>query len=396
MEILPAKTESVAVVAPEILQLETRIKESGVEAVTAESLGVAFRPIFTDVHAIIERAKAAPKVTDATQLTEMKAVRAIRLELAEQRIKGDKLRAKLKEDSILRGKAIQGVYNLLEFMVKPLEESLLESEKFAERAEAARKAALKVERETAMTVYGVDVAFYQLGEMSAEQFTSLLTSTKAAHEAKLAAVAKTEADRLAKEKEEAEERERVRLENEKLKQEAIAREAAAKAEREKAEAAAREAAAVAAREQAEIKAKAEAAAKVAAEKAAKERAEIEAKAKAERDALRAESERVARIAQAEREAIEAEALKEREARQKLEADAKAMRDAEAAKVIATIRAAEKAAAAPDKAKLLAYAAAIRAIVVPSLDTLEGTPIAAQCRESAEKFAKWVVSKAETL
>lgn len=390
------KPETAIVHVKEIVELEKAIKSSGVEPLTAQSLGEAFRPIFQEVHSLVEKAKASPKVTDATQLTEMRKARVIRLALAEQRIAGDKLREKLKADSLLRGKAIQGVYNLLEFMVKPLEESLLESEKFAERAEAARKALLKAERETMLKPYGIDVAFYDLGEMPAPQFNALLDGTKAAHEAKKAAAEKAEADRVSKEKAEAEERERVRLENIRLKEEAIAREAAAKAEREKAEAAARETAEKAAKEKAEIEAKAKAAAKLAAEQAAKERAEAEAKAKAERDALKAETDRLAAIALQARQEAEAQAIKEREARLKLEAEAKKREEAELYKETARKLAEKESAAAPDKEKLIAYAAAILAVPINPLSTDTARALVAEINNDVDALAARIIAKAKAL
>lgn len=367
--------ELAVVPVEEVEKLQTTIAQSGVEATTAQQLLESFRPIFAEVHKIIEQAKAAPVVTDATQLTEMNMVRTIRLALARQRIAGEKLKDKLKADSLLRGKAIQGVYNVLEFMVKPLEDSLLASEKFAERAEAARMQALRESRFNEITPF-LEVSPHWLGDLSAlskSDWEKTLADAKLLHQTKIDAAAKAEVDRIAKEKADAEERERVRLENERLKQEAIAREAAAKAEREAAAAEVKRLTDIAAKETARIEAKAKAehedsqkklddqkaASDKAAKEAAKERAEVESKAKAERE----EAERKAAI---EQDRIEAAALKEREARQKAEAETKALRDAEAKKKEDEEAARKKAAAAPDRNKLIAFANAIASVPVPVL------------------------------
>ena len=409
----PSK-ELAVVPVREIVALEAAIKENGVEAQTAVQLLESFRPIFAEVHRLVEQAKAAPVVTDATQLTEMNQVREIRLALARQRIRGDKVRETLKAEGLRRNNAIQGVFNLLKFMVEPLEESLLESEKFAERAEAARKDLLRQTREKALMDYGVDVIGWPLGDMPVAQYDKLLENTKLAHQAKIDAAAKAESDRIAKERADAAERERVRLENERLKKEAEEKSAQLEAERKKAKEEADKADAEAkrlqeraAKEKAALEAKAKAehesaekrlaeqqaaaakAAKEAEEKAAKERAEVEAKAKAER-------EEAERIAKAERERLETVAKNYREAHAKAEAEAKALRDAEAKKKADEAVAAKKAAAAPDKEKLIAFAGLIKGIGIPNLSTERGKEIGISLTERKVAWFDWIMERADSL
>lgn len=351
------KTLTVEIVPPADDKLVVYARETGLEQTATQTLVEAFRPIFVKSRAAIDAARGvAESVKDATCVTEIRQSRACRLALRAVRLESDETRKKHKQHALLYGRAVDGFHNILLADLSPVETSLQEAEDIAE---AARKAALAVQRRALLLPLGLDPILYKLDEMTAAQFTELLDNTKLAHQAKLDAAAKVESDRVAKEKADAEERERVRAENERLKKEAIEREAAAKAEREAAEKKLADERKEAARIAAEIKAKADAAAKEAAEKAAQERAAVEAKAKAERE----ESERKAA---AERELVEAAALKERTVRLKLEAEAKSLREAEAKKKAAEEAAARKAATAPDKIKLNVLAERLLSVPIPGV------------------------------
>jgi len=331
-------------------QLVTIVESSGLEPESANGLKLAFAPLFEQAEHWRQQV-ATIKVTDVSQVREMKLARESRLALREIRIKADKTRKALKEDSLRRGKAIDGCYNVLEFLITPLEKALLDQEQFAERKEAARKAAIKAEREAAMLPYSPDLAAFNFEEMAEATFAALLAQTKAAHEAKIEAARKAEEDRIAREKAEAAERERIRQENERLKREADEREKQMRAEREKAE-----------RER-----------KAAEEAARKEREAIEAKAKAER------------------EKAEAEARKEREAREKLEREKREADAREQARIAKEKEDARRAAAAPDREKLAAYAVQVVA-TVPTVSTDEGKAAVSEITAQAQKFAAWIESR----
>ena len=322
-------------------KLETAIRQANLEPASAEGLLSTFRPLFAKANGICADA-ANLAVTDATQLTEMKRARELRLGLRAVRIEAEKTRKALKEDSLRRGKAIDGVYNVLEYAVAPVEAKLLEMEEFAARAEAARKAAIKAKREELLQPYGIDLQFYPLGEMSDAAFTQLFDATQFAHEAKAAAAKKAEEERVAKEKAEAAERERVRVENERLKKEAAEKEAALRAEREEAEK-------ILAAER-----------RIAAEQAAA----AKAKADAERRALEEK-------ARKEQEELHRRAAAERAAREKLEAEARARKEAEERRQREEAEAAARAAAAPDQEKLRALAALVRTVECPEMATPSG-------------------------
>ena len=371
------------------------VQSSGLEVESARNVTDVFAPLFAQAHSWAEKV-ATIKVTDATQVREMKLARESRLALKEIRVIAEKNRTRLKEDSLRRGRAIDSVYNTLEALVKPLEAQLKEQEEFVKRQEEQRKARIKAEREEALRPFGVNTAFYQLAEMPEADWAALFNSTVAAHKAAKEAAEKAEAERTAKEQAETAERERIRQENERLRQEAEAAQKAANAERERLLA-----------EQRAIE-----------EQARKEREAIEAQAKAELAKQEAEADRLAAIAaakalaekqaaeaqrKAEQAAADARAKVEREAREKAEAEARRLREAqealkqvEALKLKQEAEAKAKAARAPDREKIAALGTAILAIKMPEVSTPEGQAALAVVKEQFTRFAKWITDKSAAL
>lgn len=339
--------------------------EMGLEPAAKTSIETAFSGFFQ---------QAAEWKDKAETITDPKEARAARLSLVKLRTSADKTRAENKAQYLRMGKAIDGANNIFLAMVVPIEEKLEAIEKAEERRIEAERVVRAMERLEAVKPY-VEAGFIPpLGDMTDEQFSTYLDGAKLLHQAKIEAAAKAEAERIEREAKEAAEREAQRLENIRLKAEAEAREKDLKAERE-------------ARE--------------------KERIKIEAAAKAER--AKAEAARIAaeESARKERAAIEAKAKQEAEAREKAEREAKALRDAEAkrladieaarvAKEKAEAEAAKKAEAAPDKAKLMEFAAKVRALVVPLAKSEAGREVAAEINQKVESFAKWIESQASTL
>lgn len=210
---------------------ELAVIVDGLEKETQQTLLDNFLPLFEKAKDWKEKAEKLV-VTDATQLTEMKQARDARLALKEIRVNADKVRKNLKEDSLRYGKAVQGVYNVIEYLIAPIETHLQEQEDFAKIAEAKRKSALKVERESLLQPFGITTDFYKLDEMDEKTFQTLYTNSKTTYEKQIEDAKKAEEERIAREQEEIKERERIRLENERLKEEAKAKEAEAKKERE--------------------------------------------------------------------------------------------------------------------------------------------------------------------
>lgn len=214
----------VVVDAPKVeSQFLPAIRAAGLELESAGSLLSAFTPLLEQAEEWRKKVELI-HVTDVSQVREMEMARASRLALKDIRVSAEKTRKKLKEDSLRRGKAIDGVYNVIEFIIAPLEKSLLEQEQFAERKETERKAALKQEREALLRPYGTDTQFFSLGDMPQENFDTLYNGTKAAFEAAQTALLKAEQDRIARDVAIRAEQEKVRIENERLKKEAAERE----------------------------------------------------------------------------------------------------------------------------------------------------------------------------
>jgi hypothetical protein len=340
---------------------------TGLEPDAATTLRGAFESMFDQADKWAAQARLI-QVTSVEQKREMKLARESRLALREIRCNAESTRKRLKEDSLRRGKAIDGIANVLKALIEPIEEHLQEQETFAERAEAARRDALRGARSDALRALGADPAVYaDLGVMGEETWATTLESAHAAHEARLEATrqaeaARVEAERVAAEKREAARLEGIRLEAERAERERLAAEENARLRREAQE---REAAAKAERARVE-----------------QERREERAKAKAEADA-KAEQ---ARAAKAEADRLAAELAAVKAAEEKVAREREAAEAARAAKEAQVRRAA---ALAPDREKLLALAAAIRALNVPEMATPAGHAAAGKVAQQLAKMAAWV-------
>lgn len=283
------------------------VQESGIETVKANLIVDTLGPLAIEAADLIQKSKDII-VTDATQVSEMKAACTARKAIKDVRGRAEKGRKELKSDVLVLSRLIDSCGNLIKDECEKAETRLQESEEFAIRKEAERKAATKKAREAILAPFGIDVTFYNLADMPEATFTELLESTRLAAEAKKAAAKKAEDDRLAAIAAKAEEDRLLREERDRLAREAAEKEAALKAERERVN---------------------------------RERMAAEATAKAERDAIEAkgrkEREAIAEADRKERLALQAKADTER---QKAEAKAKAEREA-AAKKLAAEQAARK-------------------------------------------------------
>lgn len=342
------------------------VQSSGLEQTKADFILEKFTDFFKIAAEWEQKAKAL-KVTDVAQVAEMKMAREGRLFLKNKRVEVEKARKELKEQSLREGKAIDGIANVLKALIEPTEEYLEEQEKFAERKEAAEKAAREMERISLLTPYSVDVTFLDLKNMPEAAFQNLLEGSRVAHEKALEEVRIAEEERIAKAKAEAEERERIRLENERLRKEAAEREEQARLEREAAE-----------KKLAEERAKAEAERKALDEEIVKLHAAQAAVLRAERE----EKERVERELR-EKEEAEIRAKEEEEARKA--AEIKAQKEAE-----------RKAKAAPDKAKLAALATQFIGIAMPDVKSDEAKKIVSDIKNLVGKLTNFITEKSETL
>lgn len=325
----------IEVLEPEIVgqQLQAVEKSAGLAEDNALALRGEFAPFY---NSIVEWREKAAMVTKPDDATHQKIAREVRLGLRKVRCEVENVRKTLKADSLARGKAIDGFANVLKYLCEPVEEKLLAVEQHAERQEAARIAALVQERIAALAATDTDPIAYRLDQMDDETFALVLAAAKKRQAERIEAERKAEADRIAREKADADERERVRAENERLKKEAAAREA----------------------------------------EAAKERARVDAERRKEREA-----------AARAREAARVKAEADRIAAEKAAADAKIKADADAR---------AKAERAPDKEKIFAFATAVEAVELPVVQTESGRQLLVQVKKMRDECARFIRKQAEAL
>lgn len=338
------------------------IEQNHLEPETSKTLKDSFLPFFEQAEKWKSKAEQLI-VTDASQTREMLEARNARLALKDIRVNVEKERKKLKEDSLRKGKAIDGIANVIKFLIEPIEEHLEKQEKFIEIQEAQAKEARRSERHELLSVFVPNPELYPLADISEQAFNDLLNGFKAAkqkreEEDRIAAEAE-----IARQKAEAAEREKQRLENIRLKAEAEAREKQLAAEREK---------------------------------AAKEKAIAEAKAKAEQERHNALME-AERKKQAKLKAdADAKLAKEKAEREKAESELKAQAAAKAKAEQERIAAEKKAAAAPDKNKLILFAEQLSKISTPELNSDEAKHILADALILIGKTVVFINTKTESL
>ena len=210
--------------------LIVKAKELGVENDKALALCSAFQPFIDQAQEWAEQADSLV-VTSAEDTKTMKECRSLRLNLKQVRVETEKKRKAMKEASLREGKAIDGMANIVKFLVVPIEERLQEQEDFAKLEREKKIARLQGERSAMLDDYDFDYSYIQLGEMAEEAFQGLLKTAKDAHEARVKAEqeAKAAAEAEAKRLREAEEK-RQREEAERLAAEEAERQAALQAD----------------------------------------------------------------------------------------------------------------------------------------------------------------------
>lgn len=203
----------------------------------------------------------------------------------------------LKAEFDLEDKLWLKAKQVMQIKFKAIEEKAEWKANFVKRFEAEQKELRTQKRINEVSKY-TEINRIEFESMSDESFESFLSGLKSTYEAKIEAERKAEADRIAKEKADAEAREQQRLENERLKAEAEKREKEIEAERkaneqklaeERAKAKA-EADRIEAENKAKLKAEQEAKAKLEAELKVKKDAEIKAENERKQAELKAKAE----------------------------------------------------------------------------------------------------------
>ncbi|MFA5715426.1 MAG: hypothetical protein WC998_06785 [Candidatus Paceibacterota bacterium] len=268
----------------------------------------------------------------------------LRLSYVKIRTGTAEIHKKAKEFYLNGGRFVDGWKNAQLFASGEKEKTLKSIEDHFENQERERIEKLRTERIELLKPY-TEIEPLALGHMQQDVFDNYLAGIKLAHEQKIIAEKKAEEDRIAKEKKDTEERENQRLENIKLKEEAIERDRLAEIERKK-------------------------------------QADILAKQKAESDKRENELREKAEVEKKERDRLAAE-LKEKEGKEKVEQKRKD--DEEKARKAEE----KKAKLAPDKVKLLNFMQAINDLPRPEVKSIEAANIAANANSLLVKVANYI-------
>lgn len=290
--------------------IQIKPEDFGLTEKKAQEVGAMFRPMLDKMEALEGEFNQVIEMTSEGITPEaVKAAKEVRLKYVKVRTGTAKIHKELKAFYLQGGRFVDGWKNAQKMASEGKEEKLKEIELYFENLEKKRIAQLQEERAAELSQYQEENIPTNLGDMDDAVWGHFIQGAKTNYEARIEAERKAEEERIAERKAEAEERERIRLENERLKAEAAERERLAKIEEEKR---AKAEAERKAKEESERKAREEEARRI--EEENRQRLESERKA---REAAEAE----ARKAQEEADRIKRE-KEEEEARLKAEKDAR--------------------------------------------------------------------------
>jgi colicin import membrane protein len=324
--------------------------EFGLEVSQVETIEQAFLPKIQEREALVAIYDQLIKSELTPELC--KEAKEVRLKLVKVRTGIADIHKTQKAFFLAAGRFVDAWKNKETLPVEQMEDRLSEIENYYINIEKAQKAQLQAERLLKVSKY-TEYPANALGEMEQQVYDAYLQGLKVAYDAKIEAERKAEEERLAAIEAEKAERERIRVENERLKAEAERKE----------------------KELADERAKAEAERKALEEAARKEREAAEAILKAEQEKARIESEKAANEkaaleaelkAKANKEAAELKAKQEAEKQAKLEA--------------------EKAAKAPRKEKLTKW---VESFQIP---IFENDEVATNITSRFNSFKKWAESE----
>lgn len=302
-------------------------------------------------------------VADANDKVNMKLANTIRLGVRQVRLEAEKTfdakRAEVQQQ-MLSYKTEDSLWlkakQTMQILTKEIEAKARWKEETKERFEAEQKELKVQQRMVKVAKVAPEMVRAEFENMSDETFDMFFAGIEKAYNDKIEAEKKAEAERIAKEKSDAEERERIRKENERLKAEAEAKEKQLAEERAKAE---------------------------------EERKKIEEEAKKER-------EEAARRLKDEQEKARIAAEKAKAEKDKLEAELKAEADRKENERKAKEAAEKKAKNAPDKTKLIELAINIDNIAIPEIKGEEAQKILADVKTLLSKVSAFIREKSSGL
>lgn len=374
----------------EIVKLDPR--EFGLEENKAKEIAAQFKPMLEKMEELEAEYNEVIKLPIDDPETAVKA-KEIRLKYVKVRTGTAEIHKQQKAFYLAGGRFVDGWKNAQLFASQGIEDRLKEIETHQERLEAERKEKVRAARWVKLEPY-METEPYGLAQMEEDVFNNLLAGAKAAHDQRIEAERKAEAERIERERLDKREQQRrveiapylqfaksapeIRELSDTKYDELLTSLKKAKAEYDA--------------EQEKIRQENERLRKDA--EAERERqAAIEAKRKAQEEKDRKEREEKARK---EREAYEAKLKKERDERAAIEAEMQARKDAEEkAKKEEAERQRQKE-LAPDKDKLINLKADIKAISIPTLTDKAAQDIAIQVNGLLEKTTAYLESKIKSL
>ena len=284
-------------------------------------------------------------VTSEDDIAGMKVARTARLALRQIRLEIEDAHKVQKEAAKIEGQCLDEIKRNSIALIKPEEDRLQACEDYAKVRAAERKAALRADRAAAMAHVEAITTGYVLEDMTDAQWLDLLESetVKFNRRKQREADDAKEASRLIREQ--AAERERLRIENDRLR----------------------------------------------AEQAAKDRAAAAERAEASRLANEARM-----VAQAEQDRLATIARQEREAREKAQRFVLDQQRAEAEKKAEAEREARAAAAAPDAEKLRAFLRQLDDLYPGEATTDAGKLVFEALDRNVKKLHGWVIDKINEL
>lgn len=197
------------------LAIIDQLNSNGMAKDNAAKLLEQYGVPWTTAGQLIEKGKAIT-VTSEDDDAGMKLAKETRKALQQERLAIEKRHDALKADSLAYGKAVDLVQRVALEQIKPVEEHLKLQEKFAEVQQEKRRQETINRRTAELAKYVDDVSIYNYGDMGDDAFALLIdqvrnakeiAEAKAAEEAaaiEKARIEKEEADRIAREKAEAE------------------------------------------------------------------------------------------------------------------------------------------------------------------------------------------------
>ena len=243
-------------------------EEFGLDKTEAEQVRSVFIPMLESMKELETEYNEIIKLTPTIE--NCKKAKVLRWKLVKVRTGTAEIHKKAKAYYLNGGRAVDAFKNVVTFSIQWKETELEKLENHFENIEKERIAKLQQERLTALSQYVEDISALQLGTMPDDVWNAYFESKKKDYNDKIEAEKKVEADRIESERKQKEEQEKMKADNERLRQEAEAREAQMKKEREESE-----------RKQKELEAKARQEAE-AREKLEKEKRDAEKKIEDER------------------------------------------------------------------------------------------------------------------